>query len=348
MQTTFSKPLLVWYRKNRRDLPWRRTRDPYAIFVSEIMLQQTQVKTVLPYYTRWMMRYPTIAALAKASEAEALKSWEGLGYYRRARFLHAAAKLIMAKFNGQFPKTLEAIGDLPGVGPYTMGAVGSIAFNLPVPILDGNVARVLSRWFGIKEVVSKTKTKKKLLAIAEQLISKRTAGDFNQSLMELGATLCTPQNPQCTVCPIQDGCWAFAHDKQEMLPKVAARQKMIKQFEYAGFIHRNGQILLYQRKLGERMENLWQFPSITLSRPSRNWDYSWKQTFGQFQKSEKLSRTCYSVTHHRIHLDFFKIHKFLSNGKLPKQTEWVDPLRAHQLPFTAAHRKLADRFLNVF
>jgi len=338
-----TRPLLNWYRRNRRDLPWRKTRDPYAIFVSEVMLQQTQVKTVLPYYNRWMAQYPTPQSLASASENEVLKAWEGLGYYRRSRLLHTAAKVIVEKFHGKFPNSLNDIATLPGVGRYTLGAVASIAFNLPLPILDGNVTRVLCRWFGVRGNIRQTSIQKRLWKLAKTLIPKGAAGDFNQSLMELGATICLPHKPLCLLCPIRKGCWALAHNKQEQLPSPASRTETIKQFEYAGLVLHKGQILLYQRRKGERMESLWQFPSVTFSKPVSQWTTYWKKSFGSFQDSVRLHRLNYSVTHHRICLELFEIHQF--DYHPTSATQWVSLVTARDLVFPAAHRKLADRFL---
>src|SRR5690348_10038681 len=221
--------LLNWFAVNARDLPWRRTRDPYAIWVSEIMLQQTQVKTVIPYWNRWMRELPTIEAVAKASPAKIHKLWEGLGYYTRVRNLQKAAQMILEKHDGKFPETFEEVLELPGIGRYTAGAICSIAFNQPTPILDGNVIRVLTRVFGIAENPRDKKTNEHLWTLAEQLVThaalsnrKSKIGNrkfpacshLNQSLMELGALICTPREPKCGACPISKQC--FAHQKNRV------------------------------------------------------------------------------------------------------------------------------------
>ncbi|MBI4028265.1 MAG: A/G-specific adenine glycosylase [Verrucomicrobia bacterium] len=339
----FSRCLLEWYRRTHRRLPWRETRDPYAILVSETMLQQTQVKTVLPYFQRWLARYPTVKSLAAAPDADVLKAWEGLGYYRRARLLHAAAKCIVTEFNGEFPKSTEDISSLPGVGPYTLGAVASIAFNLAMPVVDGNVMRVLTRWFGIRENATRAETRKQLWDLAQSLIPEGCAGDFNQALMELGATVCVPHRPFCLLCPVRTGCWAFAHNAQEELPRVAPRPATVKEFEYAGLVLRSGYVLLCQRKGGQRMERLWQFPSVTLKKPVEQWDKRWKETFGAFKTSERLATLNYSVTNHRIRLEFFAMRDF--TRRKARGTEWMSFASVRDLAFTAAHRKLADRFV---
>jgi len=360
LQSTFSHPLLKWYQKNKRDLPWRKTKDPYAILVSEIMLQQTQVKTVIPYYERWMKLFPNARTLARAPLNKVLKAWEGLGYYRRARLLHSAAKHIISKYKGQFPQSVENISELPGVGPYTLGAVGSIAFNLPLPILDGNVIRVLCRWLGIRGNPNESITRKKLWAIAENAIPKTensssqletrnlkletfpTAGDFNQSMMELGALICVPQKPLCLLCPIQRNCWAYKNNAQSELPNLPPRPSSIRQYEYAGLVIQNDKVLLHQRGEG-RMEDLWQLPSIVLAKRSKNWEASWKKTFGSFDSAKNITTSKYTITNHQIHLQLIKIGglKDISISG----NRWIKLSRARELPYTAAHRKLVDQFL---
>ncbi|HSG04908.1 MAG TPA: A/G-specific adenine glycosylase, partial [Nitrospiria bacterium] len=200
--TLLRKHLLAWYRKSRRDLPWRRTRDPYHILVSEIMLQQTQVDTVIPYYHRFLKAFPTVSKLSRAPERKVLKLWEGLGYYSRARNLHRAAKEVHSGFEGKVPDTLEKLESLPGIGRYTAGAVASIAFDRRTPIVDGNVKRVLCRLFAIEDDPAATSVKNRLWELAESLVPGKSPGDFNQALMEFGATLCRPRNPSCGECPV--------------------------------------------------------------------------------------------------------------------------------------------------
>jgi A/G-specific adenine glycosylase len=341
MHPSFSKPLSRWYKIHHRKLPWRETRDPYAIFVSELMLQQTQVKTVIPYYERWMKRFSTVRKLAEASEGEALKFWEGLGYYRRVRFLHQAAKLIVEKHDGEFPNDPEEISNLPGVGRYTLGAVGSIAFDLKLPIVDGNVVRVLSRWFGIRTPFPQSRDK--IWTLAEEVLPDRSTGDFNQALMELGATVCLSTKPHCSQCPVRKGCWALAHEAHMDLPKLPKRPKTIRQFEFAGLAIKNGKVLLTQRGKGARMEGLWQFPSVTSSSSKKSGSYSWRTTFGSFIKMTQLGSLRYHITHHQIELQLHQISGL--SLKKNSETQWVELPKAKDLPFTSAHRKLVDRFL---
>ncbi len=216
--------LLTWYDEAKRDLPWRRTRDPYAIWVSEIMCQQTRVDTVIPYYERFLSRFPTPKALAEAEEDDVMSLWSGLGYYRRARLLHAGVKEVVAKYGGDVPKDAAERRGLPGVGRYTAGAIGSVAFGLPEPVVDGNVARVLSRLHEIDTPLGKAATEKRFWSEAEKLVAGPRPGDLNQAVMELGATICTPQNPACHECPLRDGCLARASGRQAELPAPERRR----------------------------------------------------------------------------------------------------------------------------
>ena len=215
---SLQQELLRWYDRSARDLPWRRTRDPYAVWVSEIMLQQTRVETVIPYYERFLARFPTARALAEADEDAVLSEWSGLGYYRRARLLHAGVQEVVARYGGEVPEDTDARRRLPGIGRYTAGAIGSIAFGNPEPVVDGNVTRVLARLFRIDTPVGAAATTKRLWQEAERLVPKERPGDFNQALMELGATVCTPKQPRCHACPLIARCEAHAYEEVERLP----------------------------------------------------------------------------------------------------------------------------------
>jgi len=216
--------LLAWFDRSARDLPWRRTRDPYAIWVSEIMLQQTRVDTVVPYYQRFIERFPTPAALAEADEDSVLASWSGLGYYRRARHLHRGVREVVARYGGRVPRDREARLGLPGVGRYTAGAIGSIAFDIPEPVVDGNVARVLSRLRGIDGPAGTARTDRALWEAAAELVRGERPGDLNQALMELGATVCTPAAPGCGGCPVARRCVALREGRVEELPRPRERK----------------------------------------------------------------------------------------------------------------------------
>lgn len=256
--------LLTWYGRVRRDLPWRRTRDPYHIWVAEVMLQQTQVATVIPYYERFLACFSTVEALAMASLDEVLKLWEGLGYYARARNLHAAARTVVAKYDGQVPDTMDDLLSLPGVGRYTAGAILSMAYGQDVPALDGNVRRVLSRLFAVKEDVTRGAGQRQLWALAEELLPPGQAGDLNQALMDLGATVCMPRTPLCGACPLADDCQAHRLGQEERFP-VRRQRRPLPHYEVtAGVVwNGDGRFLIAQRPLDGMLGGLWEFPGGT-------------------------------------------------------------------------------------
>lgn len=260
MSEKMTPALLAWYDTHKADLPWRGA-DAYRVWLSEIMLQQTQIDTVIPYYKRFLESYPTVEALAHADLDSVLKLWEGLGYYSRARNLHKAARMIVDEFDGHFPSDLAGLLRLPGVGPYTAGAVGSIAFGLQAPVVDGNVIRVFSRLFDIAEDVTQTSTKNHLWEIAEQLVPAERAGDYNQALMELGQKICSKHNPLCADCPVQAHCAAFANGTQAERP-VKKKKAATPHYDVAAGIVRDaeGRILIAQRPLDGLLGGLWEFP----------------------------------------------------------------------------------------
>ena len=249
--------LLGWYREGKRDLPWRRTRDPYAILVAEFLLQRTRIATGLPYYERFLARFPTVQDLAAASESDVLRVWEGLGFYGRARKLHEAAKMIVARHGGAVPADLEALQALPGVGPYTAGAVGSIAFGLRAPALDGNARRVIARlrWSRVK-----SRAGSELETIARELVPADSPGEWNQALMDLGATVCVPRRPRCTVCPVSDECDAFAEGVQDRVPPRRRSRPIPTTAVMFALVEDHGRILLVQRPSDGLLAGLWSLP----------------------------------------------------------------------------------------
>jgi A/G-specific adenine glycosylase len=263
-QAIFSRPLLEWYRRSKRRLPWRETKDPYAIWISEVMLQQTRVETVIPYYQRFMEKFPTVEALAGAPEEEVLKAWEGLGYYSRARNLQAAVREVHERYGGVVPAEPEAIASLKGVGPYTAGAILSIAYNRPEPAVDGNVMRVLSRFFLIEEDIAKGKTRKFIEDLARRLIPAGEAGDFNQALMELGATVCTPRSPHCLTCPVLRDCAARLAGREESLPVKTKAKPPRPERRVAALIYGagdwRGRFLIRQRPAEGLLARMWELP----------------------------------------------------------------------------------------
>lgn len=250
--------LLDWYDANRRVLPFRGTRDPYAVWISEIMLQQTRTDTVSGYYTRFMNRFPNIAALAKADEQEVLKYWEGLGYYSRARNLHKAAQIMQREYGGRFPAAYEGIRALPGVGDYTAAAVASIAYRLPYPAIDGNLTRVLARVHGVREDVGRPSVKRLIHELGEREIDRERPGDWNQALMDLGATICVPGTPDCARCPLQAQCDAYAQGDADQLPIRAAARPPVPVDVGVGLVIAEGRVLTIKRDAA-LLKGLWTF-----------------------------------------------------------------------------------------
>jgi A/G-specific adenine glycosylase len=260
----FRRRLLAWYSRHARDLPWRRSRDPYRVWLSEVMLQQTTVAAVKPYFERFLAALPTVEALAAAQEQQVLRLWEGLGYYRRARGLHAAAKKIVGELGGKFPRDLPTLMTLPGIGRYTAGAVASIAFDVRAPILEANTIRLLSRLVGYRDDPAKAAGQRLLWQTAEDLLPRRDVARFNQALMELGSLVCTPTAPRCGACPVVGHCAAFERGLQHRIPAVAKPQATTDVREAAVIVRRNGAVLMRQCGAGERWAGLWDFPRFAV------------------------------------------------------------------------------------
>jgi A/G-specific adenine glycosylase len=260
----FQEDLIGWFAAEKRDLPWRRTADPYQIWISEIMLQQTRVDTVIPYYKRFVEKFPTLNDLANAEEEVLLKQWEGLGYYSRARNLQAGVKEVAEKYNGIVPANRKDISSLKGVGPYTAGAVLSIAYGIPEHAVDGNVMRVLSRILLVEEDIAKPKTRKTFEEAVMEIISHENPSFFNQGLMELGALICTPTSPKCLLCPVREQCGAFEEGRQHELP-VKTKAKKSKELNYAMLVIRSGEtVLMEKRPESGLLANMWQFPMVEM------------------------------------------------------------------------------------
>ena len=261
----FATTLLKWFRENGRELPWRETRDPYAVWLSEIILQQTQVKQGWAYWERFMRRWPTVEALAAATEDEVLREWQGLGYYSRARNLHFAARQIVAM--GGFPQTIEGIRQLKGVGDYTAAAIGSIAFGLPAAVVDGNVYRVLSRYYGIHTPINTTEGKKEFAALAQSLLPPQQASAYNQAIMDFGAIQCTPQSPHCDVCPLQESCAALRKGQVDTLPVKLKTLKVKSRHLIYIYIRCEGHTVIHRRGEGDIWQGLYE-PLLTETVPT--------------------------------------------------------------------------------
>ncbi|WP_054023338.1 A/G-specific adenine glycosylase [Bacillus sp. FJAT-28004] len=275
VKTYFSTELLNWYRLIKRDLPWRMNRDPYRVWVSEIMLQQTRVDTVIPYYNQFMSKFPTVRALAEAPETEVLKSWEGLGYYSRARNLQAGAKEVVERYGGIVPDDKASVAGLKGVGPYTSGAIMSIAFNRPEPAVDGNVMRVLSRYFCLEDDIAKASTRVSIEKLAASLIPEGAAGDFNQALMELGALVCTPKSPSCLPCPVMEHCEARLAGRETELPIKTKAKPPRPEFRAAAIVvgsgENEGKVLVRQRPATGLLAQMWELPHLLLPLDKTKW-----------------------------------------------------------------------------
>lgn len=262
----FSSGLLRWYEKARRDLPWRRSRDPYHIWVSEIMLQQTRVDTVIPYFNRFVHRFPSLRHLAEAPEEEVLKHWEGLGYYSRARNLQTAVREVVERYDGQVPRGKAEVSGLKGVGPYTTGAILSIAYNQPEPAVDGNVMRVLSRYFCMDDDIARPATRILMEGLAKELIPEGKAADFNQALMELGAIVCTPKSPACPSCPVREMCSARMQGRQQELPVKSKAKPPKPVLRLAALVEGTGghagKVLVRQRPDRGLLARMWELPHL--------------------------------------------------------------------------------------
>ncbi len=317
--------LARWFRAHGRDLPWRRTHDPYAILVSEFMLQQTQVATVRDYYARWLQRFPDFTALGAASEDDVLHVWQGLGYYARARNLHRAAKEVVARHGGVLPDDLAAIAALPGVGRYTAGAVASFAFDRATPIIDANIARVLARLLNLREPIDTTHGSEILWQTAEDLLPSGARGGriHNSALMELGALLCTPRQPQCLICPVREHCRTT---EPELLPVKKPRRKTVALAENCAWIVREGKLLLEQQT-GSRWRGLWKLP--VLEQPPAS------------PQNGLLLAFDYPFTHHRVTLSVFSA-KAPRAALSPAQC-WVSLAQIDTIALAAPHRRAIKR-----
>ena len=343
---TLQKKLLNWYGEEKREMPWRNDRNPYRILVSEFMLQQTQVKTVIPYFERWMKSFPTVQKLARARESTILKHWEGLGYYSRARNLKKSAQIILKNHSGKVPDSMDEILKLPGVGRYTAGAVLSIAFDQKVPVLDGNVKRVLSRIFLLKENGSNRKSENILWETMQALLPEKGVGNFNQAFMELGATVCLPKNPLCLLCPLKQLCNAQKNGEQDLYPPQKQKSPSAKIEVSAAVIFRRNNIYIQKRKVGGLMGGLWEFPGGKFKpgeSPEQCLHREIKEELGvTLHLDEKLMVIKHSYTRFRVTLHVFLCR--LRSGKVsPSQCDewtWIQAKDLETYPFPAANVKI--------
>jgi A/G-specific adenine glycosylase len=315
--------LRVWYQTAARDLPWRRTRDPYAIAVSEFMLQQTQVATVIPYYARWIKQFPDWVALAEATEETVIKAWEGLGYYRRARNLQALAKAVVA-IHGELPRVFKGLLALPGIGPYTAAAIGSISFDMPLAVLDGNVMRVLTRLLALRDDIALPKTRAKLQLVADAFLDRRDPATHNQAVMELGATICVPRKPLCLLCPLKRDC--LGRSRAEEFP-VKTRVGTVKRIETIAVLQHGERFYCEQVPEGLPWHGLWRFPDFD---PAR------------MIAEEEITSIRYGITKYAVTMQVIAA-RWRKRAPVSASVRYLKIEEMEALAFAAPHRKLVLR-----
>ncbi len=338
-----SSRLLKWYRQHGCTLPWRDHPDAYAVWVSEIMLQQTRVETVIPYFEKWMNLFPDVHALASASEQDVLNAWEGLGYYSRARNLYQAAKIVASKFNGQLPRDLTELRSLPGIGRYTVGAIASMAFGMDEATLDGNLRRVFARLFDVSEFADSPAGEKMLWDLAAQNLPKGQAGDYNQALMDLGATICLSKNPRCLLCPLMEICEARKNGTQDLRPVLKPKKVSPHYIHAAAVIIQRRRVLLAQRPADGLLGGMWEFPNGRVNAdPAKeltkvlNAAYSLK-----VKKKEALGVIQHAYTHFKV-----TVHAFRCDcAPIPKNKnlKWVRIIELNDYPMGKVDRGIANK-----
>jgi A/G-specific adenine glycosylase len=348
MESFPQKKLISWFQKHQRALPWRIRRTPYSTWISEIMLQQTQVQQVVPYYHRFLDRFPNIRSLAKAPILRVLKIWEGMGYYSRAHNLHQTAQIIVDRFAGKIPADFQDLNQLPGIGRSTAGAILSLAYNQPVPVLDGNIRRVLIRFFNITQDPGKTMTMNRLWSISQNIIPLNKAGLFNEALMELGALICSPKNPDCPHCPLNLKCSGFCSGRPDSLP-IKKSKKPIPHFDVtAAVIRDRKKILITQRPEKGLLGGLWEFPGGK-KEPRESLEQCLKREIQEelnieIQVGERFIQVRHAYTHFKITLHCFFCRK-LKGRILPigvKDFRWVYPEELERFPFPRADQKVIE------
>ena len=342
----FNQTLTHWYSDNKRSLPWRKTKDPYFIWLSEIILQQTRVDQGLPYYESFVASFPTVFELANATEEHVLKLWQGLGYYSRARNLHFTAKHIVSEFNGEFPNTYNELIKLKGVGDYTASAIASICFNEPTAVVDGNVYRVLARYFGIDTPINSTKGVKEFKALAQNILPKQLVGDYNQAIMEFGARQCKPANPNCDVCPLNNSCLSLAKGRVNKLPVKLKKTKITKKyFNFLVFVSNDEKTILEQRTKNGIWKNLYQFPLIETTKSISINTLKTNKSFKQILNSSKAKITLYNVDeiiHKLSHQHLYTKFWIVEVDQLPKVG--VPLKNIHDFPVPILIGKFIDEF----
>jgi len=335
--------LREWYEIHARDLPWRHTRDPYKIWLSETILQQTRVIQGLPYYHKFIRRFPDVFGLAEADEEEIKKMWEGLGYYRRADYLHKTADIIARERKGQFPSDPASLRKLPGIGPYTAAAIASFAFNYPIAVIDANVSRVLARLSGEFTPVNTPQGQKKLNRLAQELLDRNNPALFNQSLMEFGALQCVPRNPDCTVCPLRDFCFARRHALTDKLPAKEPKKPLKHRYIHYLISLRNNRLAIRKRTGKDIWRGLYEFPGKEVSAPltpSESGELL-RRTLQLRNMPVRLTRVEHTLTHRKLHLTFWTTDEYLPDEK------YVPVEQISRLAFPSVLRKILAEWINI-
>ena len=346
---SFRRRVLSWYSKHARDLPWRKSTNPYRVWVSEVMLQQTQVETVKPYFQRFMKALPTVNHLAAANEQEVLRLWEGLGYYRRARGLHAAAQRIVTEHGGIFPRNIETLQTLPGIGRYTAGAIVSIAYDQRAPILEANTIRLFARLIGYRDDPTKSAGQKRLWHTAEEVLPRKEIARFNQALMEIGSLICRPNQPHCDACPVALLCVAKRTGAQDAIPKSAQKKVLTDLCEAAVVVRKNGHVLLRQCADDERWAGLWDFPRFEIASEGPLFVQDelvakvQQQTGITIRPGNLLKTIKHGVTRYRITLDCYEAQFAAGRVRSTKHRplRWSSPAELAVLPLSTTGRKIA-------
>ncbi len=346
MRASVRRTLLAWFGRQARDLPWRRTRNPYHIWLAEIMLQQTRVDTVLPYYRRFLAAFPNATRLAAAPLQDVLKRWQGLGYYGRARNLHRAARIIVHERGGRLPATAAEWQELPGIGRYTANAIASIALREPVPVVDGNVQRVLARLFAIRACIDLSTTRARLWQLADRLLARKSPGAFNQALMELGARVCTPRRPRCDECPLRSGCAAYAAGTPERWPRRRAKQPSPLINMVAALIEEQGRLLLVRRPPTGLLADLWTLPGgeVTDAQPPAEvLPARVREALGiEIVVGEQVALVRHEFSHRRwrVHVYVGRLAPGSPPVRLTKRVRWVARGRLRNYPLAALDQKV--------
>jgi A/G-specific adenine glycosylase len=353
MSSPIAKKLLRWYSSRQRDLPWRRRPRPYAVWVAEVMAQQTRLETMLPYYRRWMRRFPSIGALARSSEHEVLLLWEGLGYYSRARNLRRAVQQVVREFGGRLPRTAEALRRLPGIGRYTAGAIASLAFGADEPAVDGNAIRVLARVFNVKLPAGSSAAQARFWALAALHLPPGHAAAYNQALMDLGAEICTPRRPQCAACPLRNDCRARALGIQERRP-VKVKPKAVPTHHFAAaVIGQGGRVLVVQRPAAGLLGSLWEFPNVRLSgarSSTATYRRALKKDLGfALPPGQHLGDFAHQYSHFTAQLRAFHTSLNGSRPRIGSQRvfKWVPLARLKELPMGKLDRRIAEAYCRI-